>query len=98
MLKAMILTILEVLALVGALAYYLLRISATLNRIGGRPQSNLAKIDFGTRAIAKETSHLGPQVTKLNENLVGLAGKLKAVDAHLSTVAEALPAQKRTLL
>jgi hypothetical protein len=88
--RLMILTVLEVLAFAGALVAYLQRIVSTLERIGGKADSYLAKIAFGVRAIEKETSHLAPQVTQLNQSLVTLAGKLGAVDDHLSAVADAL--------
>ncbi len=85
-----ILSALEVLAFVGTLVVFLKRIVATLERIGGSPTSYLAKVSFGVRAIEKETSHLGPQVTRLNQGLLALAGKLGVVDRHLAGVATKL--------
>ncbi len=85
-----VLTALQVLAFVGALVAFLQRIVATLERIGGTPTSYLAKVSFGVRAIEKETSHLGPQVTQLNQGLLALAGKLGIVDGHLDAVATKL--------
>ena len=85
-----ILTALEVLAFVGALIAFLARIVAQLERIGGSPSSSLAKVSFGVRAIEKETSHLAPQVTELNQGLTTLAGKLGVVDTHLGAVARRL--------
>src|SRR5438128_2122068 len=85
-----ILSALEVLAFAGALVYFLNRISTVLERIGGNPDSDLAKISFGVRAIEKETSHLAPQVTQLNQGLKTLADKLGTSDGHLKTVAETL--------
>ena len=85
-----ILSALQVLAFAGALIAFLGRIVATLERIGGSPTSSLAKVSFGVRAIEKETSHLAPQVTQLNQGLISLGGKLGVVDSHLETVAGAL--------
>ncbi len=85
-----ILSALEVLAFVGALVVMLGRIVSALERIGGSPTSSLAKVGFGVRAIEKETSHLAPQVTRLNEGLTSLGAKLGVVDAHLGAVARAL--------
>lgn len=85
-----ILTALEVLAFAGALIAFLGRIVAQLERIGGSPSSSLAKVSFGVRAIEKETSHLAPQVTQLNQGLTALAGKLQLVDTHLGAVARRL--------
>ena len=85
-----VLSALQVLAFAGALVAFLRRIVAALERIGGSPSSSLAKVSFGVRAIEKETSHLGPQVTRLNEGLTSLAGKLAVVEGDLGTVAEKL--------
>lgn len=85
-----ILSALEVLAFVGALIAFLGRIVSALERIGGSPSSSLAKVSFGVRAIEKETSHLAPQVTQLNQGLIALGGKLMVVDTHLGTVAKHL--------
>ncbi len=94
MIRLLVFTVLEILAFAGALVAYLTRISHALEKIGGWPTSYLAKIDFGVRAIEKETSHLGPQVTELNRGLEALAGKLGTVDAQLGRVAAALSAGK----
>ena len=94
--RLMVLTVLEVVAFVGALAAYLERIASGLERIGGKPDSYLAKVSFGVRAIEKETSHLAPQVTQLNQGLARLADQLRAVDGHLTSVAEALSGRKET--
>ncbi len=81
---------LEVLAFAGALVYFLYRISTALDRIGGSPDSYLARLRFGVRAIEQETRPLGPQVTQLNGGLQALATTLAASDQHLSAIAEAL--------
>lgn len=85
-----LLSALQVLAFVGALVAFLGRIVKTLESIGGSPTSYLAKISFGVRAIEKETSHLAPQVTQLNEGLTTLGDKLGVVNNHLMTVAQTL--------
>lgn len=90
-----ILSALQVLALAGALIAYLRRIVAGLERIGGSPTSYLAKVSFGVRAIEKETSHLGPQVTQLNQGLATLGAKLGVVDEHLRSTAAALATSGR---
>lgn len=89
-----ILSALQVLALVAALIAYLQRIVAGLERIGGSPTSFLAKVSFGVRAIEKETSHLGPQVTQLNQGLMALGAKLGVVDQHVAATASALTGGK----
>ncbi len=94
MIQLLVFTVIEILAFVYALVAYLTRISHVLEKIGGWPTSYLAKISFGVRAIEKETSHLGPQVTQLNQGLSALAGKLVTVDAHLGAVSRTLAAGK----
>lgn len=89
-----ILSALQVLAFAGALIAFLRRIVATLERIGGSPTSSLAKVGFGVRAIEKETSHLAPQVTRLNAGLTTLGGKLTVVDGHLGAVAARLTGEQ----
>ena len=83
MLLLTLLTALLVLVFFGVLAYALVRISGALIAIGGKPTSYLAKLRMGLRAIEKETSHLAPQVTKVNAGLTQIAGGLASVDKHL---------------
>jgi hypothetical protein len=96
-----VLTALLILVFAGALIYYLRRIVVALETIGGSSTSYLAKLGFGVRAIEQETSHLGPQVTQLNQGLTALGDGLGAVDGHLKAVIAAVtaasaPAEERT--
>jgi hypothetical protein len=88
-----VLTALAVLALVGALTVYLVRIAHVLERIGGTPTSLLAKIRLGVRAIEQETSALAPEVTRLNGGLGAVAGGLRVVDDHLAGTVAAVTRQ-----
>lgn len=96
MLRLVLLSALEVLALVAVLLFYLQRIVTALERIGGpsdsshQGSSTLAKVRWGVAAIDKETSYLGPEVTKLNGGLLTLADKLGVVEGHLARAARAL--------
>ncbi len=83
MLLLTLLTALLVLVFFGVLAYSLANISSMLESIGGTPTSYLAKLRLGLRAIEKETSHLAPQVVKVNAGLTQIAGGLTSVDKHL---------------
>ncbi|MBA2376733.1 MAG: hypothetical protein M3494_01535 [Actinomycetota bacterium] len=92
----MTLSALGVVVLFGALVFYLVRIIEALESIGGSSPrgyshgtSYLSKIAFGLRAIEKETSHLGLEVTRLNEGLTQAAGGLKSIDGHLVRTIEA---------
>lgn len=95
-----LLTVLAVLVLVATLAYYLVRISHTLEAIGGEPRgyssraSLLGKIAMGVRAIEKETSHLAPEVTQLNAGLAQAAAGLRSIDGHLVRTIEAVGRQE----
>lgn len=91
----MILTALAVVTLVVVLAYFLFKIIALLESIGGTPTSFLAKLRLGLRAIETETGHLPPQVTKLNGTLGTIADGLGVVDQHLQGTIEAAVKQPR---
>jgi hypothetical protein len=96
----MVLTVVAVLLLVAVLVFFLTRIIAALERIGGEPvgyswrSSSLGKIAFGVRAIETQTGHLGPEVTKLNAGLTAAAGGLRSIDGHLERTIEAVVAQE----
>ena len=78
-----LLTAVLVLAFFVVLAYALVKIASTLESIGGTPTSYLAKLRLGLRAIERETSHLAPNVIKINAGLKQIAGGLASVDKHL---------------
>lgn len=90
----MIATILAVLLLVFVLVKYLRAIISLLRSIGGDPESYLAKLRLGLRAIETETGHLPTEVTKLNGTLTRTAEGLKVVDQHLVGTIEAVVKQK----
>lgn len=73
---------------------YVRQIVLVLESIGGKGDSYLAKLRLGLRAIEGETAHLAPEVTKLNDTLVQLAGGLKSVDEHLVRTIEAAVKQE----
>lgn len=85
-----LLSCLAALALLAVVAVYLVLIHRELDAIGGSATSYLAKIRFGLRAIEKETSHLAPEVTTLNEGLSTLDQGLRAVEAELGRVVDNL--------
>ena len=88
-----VLTALLVLVFFGVLAYALVKISTALESIGGKPTSYLAKLRMGLRAIEKETSHLAPQVIKVNAGLAQIASGLASVDEHLVGTIDAVTRQ-----
>ena len=85
-----LLSALAVVAFAAVLVVYLVAILRTLEAIGGRPTSFLAKIRLGVRAIESETGALAPQVTRLNEGATALLGGLQGVAADLDSAARAL--------
>jgi hypothetical protein len=88
-----LLSALLVLAFFVVLAFALVRISAVLRSIGGTPTSYLAKLRLGLRAIEKETSHLAPQVLKVNAGLSEIGAGLASVDSHLVGTIDAVVKQ-----
>lgn len=60
-----VLTVLEALLLVGALALYLVAIIRRLRKIS----SILGKVAFGVRAVESQTAPIGPSVEGLNAAL-----------------------------
>lgn len=102
MLLPTILTVALVLALVAVLVVGVTKIISTLERVGGSSMSymgeadrlsGLAKIRWGLRAIEHQTSAIEPQVTRLNEGLLGLDDALGDVETGLEGLVEALEAQ-----
>ena len=89
-----LLTALLVLIFFVVLAVALVHISKALECIGGTPVSFLAKLRLGLRAIEKETSHLTPQVIKVNSGLSQIAGGLGSVDTHLVGAIDAVVKQE----
>lgn len=67
-----VLTVVEIVVFVGALAGYLIAISRSLSAIS----DNLAKTTFGVRAIETQCSSIGPSVVRVNEQLTTIAGAL----------------------
>ena len=78
----------------GVLTVYLFQISTTLEAIGGKPDSFLAKLAFGLRAIEQETGHLPTEVSKLNPALAQVAAGLQQVDERLVKTIEAVVRQQ----
>lgn len=96
-----VLSALAVVALFGALVFYLVRIISALESIGGETprgyssrSSYLSKIAFGLRAIEQQTGHLGPEVTRLNDSLGRAAEGLRSIDDHLGQTVEAAGRQE----
>lgn len=85
---------LAALAFLGTVAVMLNRIAGTLEAIGGRGDSYLAKLRLGLNAIERETSHLPAAAVPLNDNLGKVAEGLTAVDEALGSLHGALTTQE----
>lgn len=70
-----VLTVVEIVVFVGALAVYLIAIARSLRRIS----QSLGKVTFGVRAIETQCASVGPSVTRVNEQLTVIAGALEGV-------------------
>ena len=79
-----VLSVLEIVIVIAALAFYLRRIAESLRA----SSQNLAKVTYGVRAIETQCASIGPSVVKVNEQLRTIAGALDG----LATKAERLGA------
>ena len=70
-----ILTVAEITLVIGVLAFYLIRISRSLHMSA----KHLAKVTYGVRAVEKQCESIGPSVTRINEQLAGIAGAVAGV-------------------
>lgn len=74
----LILTLVEIAALVLVLAIYLTVIGNQLNSIS----ATLAKVTFGVRAVEQMCSVIGPAVDRINGNLQDVASGLSEAAAY----------------
>ncbi len=70
-----VLTLLEIVIVVGVLVAYLVAISRSLRRT----TVLLGKVSFGVRAIETQCAPIGPSVLTINSQLVGIAAALATV-------------------
>jgi hypothetical protein len=90
-----LLTVLVVFFLFAVLVIQLVRIIGALEQIGGTPLSALAKIRWGLRAIEVHTSHLEPELERLNGGLSAVDDGLAGIHGSLYGVVHGLERQKR---
>lgn len=95
-----ILSLVVIAAFVAVLVIGLVKINEVLESIGGErvgysgKLSDLGLIAFGVRAIEQQTSHLGPALTDLNQNLVRASEGLRQVESNLTGTLEAVERQR----
>lgn len=78
-----VLTVVEIVLVIGALAWYLARISRSLHKSA----ASLSRVTFGVRAIETQCSSIGPNVVKVNGQLAVIAGALDALATQAETLA-----------
>jgi len=78
------LTVVEIVLVIGVLAFYLIRISASLDETA----RHLAKSTYGVRAVETQCSSIGPSVTKINEQLTTITGALGGVADRAEAIAD----------
>ncbi len=78
------LTVVEIVLVIAVLAFYLIRISASLHEIA----RHLAKSTYGVRAVETQCSSIGPSVTKINEQLATISGALGGVADRAEAIAD----------
>jgi hypothetical protein len=89
-------------ALFAALAAFLVAICRQLEEIGGpatrfaRPVNYLSKIRMGLRAIERQTDGLAPHLANVNAGLAAIRDGLRAVDANLAGLIQAVSRQGRS--
>ncbi len=93
----MIITVLASVLLLVVLISNLNNIIATLNAIGGNPDSYLSKLRLGLRAIETETSHIPTEVTTLNTELGVIAEGLTGVDQNLESTINSVLKQEEVV-
>ena len=67
----------------ATVAWALVQINKQLAPIGGTPESFLAKLRLGLRAIDKQSSHLGILLRKINNSLEKIEGGLGQLAENL---------------
>ena len=72
-----VLSVAEILLVVGVLAYFLNRVARQLNSIS----ATLAKITFGVRAVETQCAVIGPAADKINTNLAQTVANLQEATA-----------------
>lgn len=77
------LTVVEIVLVIGVLAFYLIRISRSLHMT----TQHLSKVTFGVRAVETQASSIGPSVTRINTQLAGILAALSGVADRAESLA-----------
>ena len=84
MMLMVLLSCLVTLIFLAVVAWALIQINNLLAAIGGTPESFLAKLRLGLRAIEKQTSHLPPLLEQTNTVLASIKGGLPILANNLT--------------
>jgi len=81
-------TLVEIALLIGALAFYLVRIARSLRETSAL----LGKVTFGVRAIETQCDSIGPSVVRINSQLAVIGGALDGIAGLAESAAGPAPA------
>ena len=79
-----VLTVAEIVLVIAVLAFYLNRISGSLQETA----RHLAKVTYGVRAVETQASSIGPSVTKINEQLTTITSAMVGVVDRAEAIAD----------
>lgn len=79
-----VLTVAEIVLVIGVLAFYLILISRSLHLTA----KHLAKATYGVRAVETQCASIGPSVTRINEQLDVIAGAVGGVADRAEAIAD----------
>lgn len=100
MLLMTLISLLVVAAFIAVLVVGLVKITVTLELIGGQRYgykgnlNDLELIQFGVRAIERQTSHLGPTLTELNQGLGRASEGLSQIERNVTSTLDAVERQR----
>ena len=78
-----VLTVVEIVLLIGTLAFFLNVVARQLNSIS----ATLAKITFGVRAVETQCLVIGPAADRINANLAQIASGLDQAASRAGSLA-----------
>ena len=78
-----VLTVLEIVLVIGTLAFFLNVVARQLNSIS----ATLAKITFGVRAVETQCLVIGPAADRINANLAQIASGLDQAASRAGSLA-----------
>lgn len=97
-----LISLLVIAVFIAVLVIGLVKINEALESIGGERYGykgdlhDLELIQFGVRAIERQTSHLGPTLTELNQGLNRASEGLQQIEGNIAGTVEAVERQRES--